>query len=208
MISPRNPRSSAAKNISIGVIVLAAGASRRMNEPKQLLEFEGKTLLRRTVETAVESIYKPVVVVLGANFERMKPEIEDLPVDIYFNESWQSGLSSSIKIGLENLLKIAPDSAASVMMLADQPLITANHINLFAEKFFQTKSSIIAAEYGETRGVPALFSRAIFEDFSHLSGDKGAKLIIEKYRENLSTINLPEAAFDIDTPQDFSRLKQ
>jgi molybdenum cofactor cytidylyltransferase len=192
---------------SIGIIVLAAGASHRMNEPKQLLKFQSKTLLRRAVETAVESICEPVIVVLGANFERTKAEIEDLPVEIIFNADWQSGLSLSIKTGIENLLKIAPDAAATVLSLADQPFVTANHINLFAEKFEQSKSLIIAAEYNQTRGVPALFSRQIFHDFKELSGDKGAKAIIEKHRATLTTINLPEAAFDIDTPQDFSKLK-
>ena len=94
-------------NQPIGIIVLAAGASRRMNEPKQLLLFEGKTLLRRAVETAVESIYQPIIVVLGANVEKMRLEIEDLPVELVFNQDWQRGLSSSIKIGLEMLLRIA-----------------------------------------------------------------------------------------------------
>jgi molybdenum cofactor cytidylyltransferase len=207
MIYPRNPRSSAAKNKQIGIIILAAGASRRMNEPKQLLEFQGKTLLRRAVETAVESICEPVIVVLGANFERTKAEIENLPVEIVFNHDWQSGLSSSIKTGIENLLKIAPDVVATVITLADQPFVTVNHIYLFAEKFEQSKSLIIAAEYNKTRGVPALFSRQIFDDFKELSGDKGAKAIIEKHRKLLATIDLPEAAFDIDTPQDFLKLK-
>jgi molybdenum cofactor cytidylyltransferase len=195
-------------NNSIGIIVLAAGASSRMRKPKQLLVFENKTLLRRAVETAVQSIYQPVVVVLGANFEAMPAEIEDLPIEICFNEDWQSGLSSSIKTGIEILLKIAPDIAASIITLADQPFVAANHLNLFAEKFEATNSSIIAAEYNETCGVPALFSREVFDEFSELSGDTGAKMIIEKYRETLSTINLPEAAFDIDTPQDFMKLKQ
>lgn len=196
------------ENQSIGIIVLAAGASVRMNEPKQLLQFEGKTLLRRAVETAVESIFKPAVVVLGANFERAKAEIEDLPAAIVFNEDWQSGLSSSLKIGIENLRQIAPNVAAAVIALADQPFVTAQHLNLFAEKFYQSNNSIVAAEYNETLGVPALFSRNIFEDFSDLAGDKGAKPIIEKHCERLSTIALPEAAFDIDTPQDFLKLKQ
>jgi molybdenum cofactor cytidylyltransferase len=208
MTDPRNPRKSAAEKNSIGIIVLAAGASGRMKEPKQLLEFEGKTFLRRAVETAAQSIYKPVVVVLGANFEKMKTEIADLPVEICFNEDWQRGLSSSIKNGIETLLKIAPDIAASLITLADQPFVTANHLNLFAEKFFQTNCSIVAAQYNRTCGVPALFSREIFADFSGLSGDKGAKTIIEKHRERLSVINLPEAAQDIDTPQDFLNLKQ
>lgn len=195
-------------NISIGIIVLAAGASSRMTEPKQLLQFEGKTLLRRSVETAGASIYRPVVVVLGANFERARAEIEDLGVEIVFNGDWQRGLSSSIKTGIENLLKIAPDVAASLITLADQPFVTANHLDLFGERFALSNDLIIAAGYHETCGVPALFARAIFDDLRALSGDKGAKTIIEKYSQRLSVINLPEAAFDIDTPQDFEKLTQ
>src|SRR5689334_21909772 len=112
MIDPRNPRQSAAKNNQIGIIVLAAGASRRMNTPKQLLEFEGETLLRRAVLTAIRSKYAPVVVVLGANFEKTRAEIEYLAVDIVFNAAWESGLASSLKAGLESLIKLAPRSAA------------------------------------------------------------------------------------------------
>ena len=206
MVNPRNPRLSAAKNNAVGVIVLAAGASRRMNEPKQLLTVDGKTLLRRAVETAIESVCRPVVVVLGANFEQTKAEIEDLKVEIVFNDDWQAGLSSSIRTGIENLLSSAPEIAAAVVTLADQSLVTAQHINLFAEKFEQSKNAVVAARYDETIGVPALFSRAVFDRLKTLSGDKGAKMIIEEYRAALVTIDLPEAAFDIDTPQDFANL--
>jgi molybdenum cofactor cytidylyltransferase len=207
MISPRQPRSSAAKNESTGIIVLAAGASVRMNSPKQLLKFESKTLLRRVVETSIESICNPIVIVLGANFEILTQEIEDLSAEIVFNPDWQSGLSSSIKVGIENLLKIAPDIAASVITLADQPFVTTNHINLFVEKFYQSNDLIIAAEYNGTIGVPAIFAREVFDDFKQLLGDRGAKPIMEKRRERLSTIALPEAAFDVDTPQDFAKIK-
>ena len=195
-------------NQPIGIIVLAAGASRRMNEPKQLLQFEGKTLLRRAVETAVESIYQPIIVVLGANVEKMRLEIEDLPVEIVFNQDWQRGLSSSIKIGLEMLLRIAPQTAAVLMTLADQPFVTVKHLDLFAEKFHKSNDLIIAAEYNSTIGVPALFASDVLADFNKLSGDKGARPIMENYRQSLATIKLPEAAFDVDTPQDFSNLKQ
>lgn len=191
---------------SIGIIVLAAGGSRRMNEPKQLLEFEGKNLLQRAVETAVESIYKPVIVVLGANYELTKSQIEDLKIEIVYNEDWRSGLSSSIKFGFEKLVEIAPEISACIITLADQPFVKSQHLNLFAEEFRLTNKPIIAAEYNKTLGVPALFSRVFFADFGELSGDQGAKPIIEKHRENLSTIALPEAAFDIDTPEDFSQL--
>jgi molybdenum cofactor cytidylyltransferase len=196
-----------AENNSIGIIVLAAGASSRMKKPKQLLQFEGKSLLKRAVETAIDSIYQPVIVVLGANFELTKAEIEDLPVEIVHNGDWQSGLSSSIKTAIENLLKIAPNIAACVIALADQPFITATHLNLFAETFPQSDDLIIAAEYNGTIGVPAIFSREVFDDFNELLGDKGAKPIMKKYRDRLTTIDLPEAAFDIDTPQDFQSLE-
>ena len=191
----------------IGIIMLAAGASSRMNEPKQLLMFQGKTLLHRAVETAVESIYQPVVVVLGANFEKTRAEIEDLPVEIVFNENWQSGLSSSIKTGIENLLQFAPDAGAVVVALADQPFVTSTHLNLFADEFYRSNKLVVAAEYNETVGVPALFAREVFADFQMLSGDKGAKPIIEKHGNSLLTIDLPEAAFDIDTPFDLGFLK-
>lgn len=191
----------------IGLIVLAAGASSRMNAPKQLLKFQGKTLLRRAVETAVASIYEPIIVVLGANFEMTRAEIEDLPVETVFNKGWQNGLSTSLKTGIEILLKLSPDVRAVVIALADQPFVAADHLNLLAEEFYRTKKSVIAARYNATIGVPALFAREVFADFEQLSGDKGAKPIIEKHRNSLLTIDLPEAAFDIDTPFDLGLLK-
>ena len=197
-----------AANKSIGIIILAAGASVRMKQPKQLLKFDNKTLLRRAVETAIAANYEIVVVVLGANFEQTKSEIADFPINICFNENWREGLSSSIKIGLKNLLKIAPEVAACLVSLADQPFITAKHLNLYAEKFFQTNNPIIAAEYNGTIGVPALFSREIFDELCEISGDKGAKMLIDRHQNRLTTINLPEAAFDIDTPEDFAKLNQ
>ena len=195
-----------AANNSTGIIILAAGASVRMNSPKQLLKFAGKTLLKIAAETAIESTYQPVIVVLGANFELTKTQIEDLPIEIVCNEDWQNGLSSSIKCGIGNLLKIAPNINACIIALADQPFVTASHLNLFAEKFQHSDNLIIAAEYNDTIGVPAIFAREVFNDFKEISGDKGAKVIIEKHSNRLTTINLPEAAFDIDTPQDFINL--
>jgi molybdenum cofactor cytidylyltransferase len=208
MTVSHDPHSSAAENKSIGIIVLAAGASERMRQPKQLLQFGGNSLLRRAAQTAVESVFEPVVVVLGANFDKTRAEIGDLKVEIVFNPDWPGGLSSSIKIGLEKLLQISPNTAAVMLMLADQPLVTSIHLDLFAERFEHSKNPIIAAEYQSTTGVPALFAREVFLELNELSGDKGAKMLLEKHLTKLSTILLPEAAFDIDTPHDFEKLKQ
>lgn len=191
---------------SIGIIVLAAGASTRMQEPKQLLRFEGKTLLRRAVETAIATDCKPVVVVLGANFNQMLAEIGDLRVDVCHNTDWRKGLSSSLQCGLENLLNLNPKLDAFIATLADQPFVSKDNLLELKNKFLESKKSIIAAKYNGIVGVPALFAKRIFKEFAEISGDKGAKTIIEKHRKSLDTLDLPEAALDIDTKEDYFSL--
>jgi molybdenum cofactor cytidylyltransferase len=191
---------------SIGIIILAAGASSRMNgQPKQLLEFEGKTLLRRAAETALSSNLRPVVVVLGANAEKSLPEIKDLPVLPAINENWASGMGGSIKTGLSVLLAENTDIEAAILMLCDQPFVTAETLNRLVETFQKTKKPIAACQYSDTLGVPALFAREMFAELSALQGDAGAKAVIKKHA-NVAQSPAPEAAFDIDTQADFQKL--
>jgi molybdenum cofactor cytidylyltransferase len=191
---------------SIAGILLAAGGSSRMGEPKQLLIYKGKTLLRRAAETLIHSACGPVAVVLGAEIEQSKNEIKDLPVRLAFNENWQAGMSSSIKTGLEYLLQTDPEISAVVITLCDQPNVASSHIDKLAAKFRETKKSIVAARYDNVIGVPALFDRGLFDELLKIKGDKGAREIIAKYSDALTTIPLPEAALDIDTKADLSRL--
>jgi molybdenum cofactor cytidylyltransferase len=192
---------------SIGIIILAAGASSRMNgQPKQLLEFEGKTLLRRATETALSSRFRPVVVVLGANAEKLLPEIKDLPVLPAINENWASGMGGSIKTGLSILLAENTDIEATILMLCDQPFVTAETLNRLAETFQKTKKPIAACQYADTLGVPALFAREMFAELSDLQGDAGAKAVIKKRAADLAQTRAPEAAFDVDTQADFQKL--
>lgn len=183
----------------IGGLLLAAGASRRFGSPKQLAQFEGQSLLRRAAESLVRSSCEPIVVVLGAEIQQSSAEIADLPINIQVNQDWQLGMSSSIKSGLVKLRSIEPGLAAVIITLCDQPRVTAELIELFSDKFRATRDAIIAAEYGATNGVPALFSRAMFVELLNLTGDKGARDLI-RGREDVSTINLEEAQFDIDSP--------
>lgn len=195
------------KAAGIGVVVLAAGAARRMRgAAKQLASFEDKTFLRRATETALESQASQVVVVLGAYFAETSAEIEDLPVIAAHNEIYEKGLSSSVVCGLKTLLAANENLRAVVITLADQPFVTAENIDSLIAAFERAGSPLAAAAYNSTVGVPALFSRELFTELLQIEGDKGAKELIARHRGSAVVVSLPEAAIDIDTPEDFARL--
>lgn len=179
-------------------------------QPKQLLEFRGETLLRRAVKTAVRSNAGKIVVVLGAKSEVFQDEIENLPVHLTVNEHAESGMSSSIKAGLsvfsgENL-------DAVIIMLCDQPLITTKTLQKLVGIFVETGKPIVVCEYENTIGVPALFAREMFDELMDLTKDEGAKKIINKYinkyKDKTQLLNCPEAGLDIDTFDDYQKLRQ
>ena len=195
--------------LQIGIILLAAGESRRFqNNPKQLLKFKGKTLIRHSAETALASVCSPVCVVLGAKSDEIQAEIDDLPIEIAINENWQNGMSSSLKIGLKKLLEIVPNLSAVVVQLCDQPFINSNILNHLAETYQKTNAPIVASAYAETLGVPALFSRSIFAELLNLSAQNGAKQIIKNHLALVETISIPEAEIDIDTTEDYEKINQ
>lgn len=186
---------------------MAAGNSNRLNsESKQLLEFEGKTLLLRAVETAIAAGFHSTVVVLGANAETFRKEIVDLPIKIVVNENWKIGMSSSIKRGLAELTTDYLDAA--LIMLCDQPLLTTKILLDLCDAFVRTKKPIAACQYQNTRGVPALFSNKIFVELLNLQKAEGAKQILKKYEGNIALVDAPEVALDIDTLEDYEKLKQ
>ncbi len=182
-----------------------------MGEPKQLLRFEGETLLRRAVNAALQTKCRPVIVVLGAEAETLSQEISGLETQIVINQAWQEGMSSSIRCGITTLEAITSGKAqAAILMLCDQPFVTSIVINRLLEKHHDTDAAIVASEYGEgqdkTRGVPALFSRLLFPDLMQLRGDEGARHIIMQHASQLSAVIVPEAALDIDSPYDYRKL--
>ena len=190
--------------LKIGVIILAAGNSSRMRgESKQLLAFKGKTLLRRAAETALRTGFSTVVV-LGARNEVFRKEIEDLSLKISFNENWKAGISSSIKTGFSALAE--NDLDAAIIMLCDQPFVTSEVLMRLRDAFIESKKPIVASQYENVVGVPALFAREIFAELNDLKGDVGAKKIIVKDLHRTVLIDVPEAAFDVDTLQDFEKL--
>lgn len=185
----------------IGGILLAAGGSTRFGSPKQLGIYQGKSLIRRAAETLVSSGCDLSVVVLGAEIEGSTKELEGLPINICVNENWQSGMSSSIRAGLEYVLNLEPNLDAVLITLCDQPHVTSDSLQLLLAKFQAKSTAVIAAQYGVTIGVPALFSSELFDRLIHLEGDKGARNLIRS-QNDLVTVEIDAAALDIDTPAD------
>ena len=187
-------------------MVLAAGASTRMGTPKQLLEYQGQTLIRRAVETAWASLCDPVVVVLGANAVAVGNELE-VPVIVTRNREWETGMSSSVRAGLEALLAADSTLDGAVMILCDQPFVTPELIDRLVECRRRTGKSIVATDYRGTHGVPALFAGKFFAALAGLTGDQGARRIIRNHPDDTATVLFSDAAIDVDTPHDYHALR-
>ena len=192
---------------SIGIILLAAGASARLGEPKQLLRFQGETLLRRSLKTAL-TVSNRVIVTLGSQIEILRKEIEDLPVVIVENKNWETGMSGSIKVSLKKFLDDADKVKAVIVMVCDQPFVNEKLLEKIITKFQETGSPIVACEYQNAIGVPALFHKNLFPELLALDAQTGAKQLIKKYHALAAAISFPEGAFDVDTPADYENLME
>ena len=191
----------------VAIVVLAAGGSTRMGQPKQLLTFGGTTLLRRAAMTALESSCRPVCVVVGDQAADLEHEVADLPVVVARNPAWETGMASSIRAGVEAVLEANPRADAVVLMLCDQPLVTPELIDALAHEWRTTGRSLVASDYGGEHGVPALFARAWFGDLVRLTGDVGARTILRAHSTEVGLVPFPEAAIDVDSPADYQRLR-
>lgn len=191
---------------TIGLIILAAGASTRMGTPKQLLRYGGISLLRHTVNVAIHSVCHPVIVVLGAYFEQIKPEVEHLPIHLVQNTNWTQGMGTSIQVGVKALNQINPNAEAVVITVCDQPFLSIDAIAQLIDTFHLTHQLIIASEYADTVGVPALFHRVLFSELVTLNASKGAKQVIKRHERDVFRVSWAEGAIDLDTPEDYERL--
>ena len=192
---------------TVGLIILAAGASTRMGTPKQLLLYRGCSLIRHITEVAIASVCQPIAIVLGANVERIKPEISQLPVQIVENQQWAEGMNSSIRVALEALLAMNPNLEAVAIALCDQPFVSSQTLNQLVEAYRLTSQPIIASEYAGTLGVPALFSGTLFSELMTLKSTEGAKHLIKKHIHEVFSVPFPEGSIDIDTPNDYEQLQ-
>ncbi len=166
-------------------MILAAGASSRLGEPKQLVMLAGERLLERTVRIANEAGCAPVVVVLGAVAERIIAECALSTAVVVRNEAWASGMASSIQAGIAHL-----DTDGVILLTCDQPAITADHL-----RRLMGTDGPVASSYAGRRGVPAYFPRASFRALRLLEGDAGARELLQA----APAVALAGGELDVDT---------
>lgn len=188
--------------VKIGAVILAAGSSSRLGQPKQLLQYEGQTLVRRAAQAAFEAGCDPVVVVVGAEGEKVAAALRDLTVMFVPNEDWQRGMGTSIRAGVDRLR----ESDAVLLLVCDQPKVDAGLLRELIAQQEQTGRSMVATSYAGTQGVPALFTQACFEQLLSLGHETGAKTLLLARPAEVAAVEFPPAAWDIDTPADLRSL--
>jgi molybdenum cofactor cytidylyltransferase len=186
----------------IAAVLLAAGGSSRLGRPKQSLRYQGCSLLRRAAEAALEGGCGRAVVVLGAEADQLRPELEGLSVTAVLNERWNDGMAGSIRAGVEEALRGSDSPDALLLLLCDQPHLSAGVVRRVLDAFDRRPGRCVACEYEETVGPPALFERSWFDALLRLEGDQGAKRILRDAGEALVRVPWPEGAVDIDHPDD------
>jgi molybdenum cofactor cytidylyltransferase len=188
--------------MSVGAVVLAAGASRRLGQAKQLVVHRGEELVKHTVRAAAGSRCTGVCVVIGASARRVLPVVLGAGAEVVHNPAWESGMASSIHAGVAWAERHGHE--AIVLCVCDQPHLSAAHLDTLIREH-EESGDVIASRYGATVGVPAVFPRARFAALSALSGDQGARGLL---RQGLvREVSWDAGAIDVDTPADLEALR-
>lgn len=184
------------------VAVLAAGGSRRLGTPKQLVAYRGRPLLQVVTSAACAAAVARAAVVLGARAAEIAPCLCSLDVDVLVNDQWQGGLASSIRRA--TAWAMARNAAALLLVSGDQPYLEAAHLDALLAAH-RASGRAVASHYAGVRGIPALFPRPYFSRLLELRGDSGAASLL-RGSEVVDEVSWPAGAFDVDEPADAARL--
>ncbi len=185
----------------IAGIILAAGQSRRMGEVNKLLvRFKHKSLIQHIAGSALDAGLDEVIIVTGYQADRIEAQLSGLKVNFAHNQDYATGLSSSLKAGIEAL---PANVEAALVLLSDMPFITRDIIMAVTSSYSAEHKQRILVPYCKAkRGNPVLWPRYYFDELSSLSGNRGARQLFNKYRDAITKIELGEEIFiDIDTAE-------
>lgn len=187
----------------IPIVLLAAGGSSRMGMPKPLLQWGSKTLIEHQLLTLIKT-GNPLVVVLGAAYQRVEPVVKEYNLSVVFNPNWEQGMGTSIAAGVAEVSKSYPAAEGVLIALIDQPLVTDSHYSALINAFQAGRQQIVAS-YSEQGwlGVPALYDRHYFEELMLLNAGAGAKQIIKKYPNKVIRVDAGALLDDMDTPEKY-----
>lgn len=185
--------------MSVAAVLLAAGASRRLGRPKQLVDLAGEAMVRRAARLCLQAGLAPVLVVVGCAADEVAAALEGLGVSVVPNPDWPEGMAASLRAGVAAL---PPDCPAVLLLPCDQPALSADLLAALAAAHEADRSATVASAYGGGLGVPALFPRARFPEFTALRGDRGAKALLA----GAVAVPFPGGEVDLDTPEDLEAL--
>ena len=188
-------------------LVLAAGGSTRLGQPKQLVTVAGEPLLRRTTRTVLGAHFHRVIVVVGCKAEQVGAAVQDLSIDLVINEAWHSGIASSVRCGVAAAQQEGAD--AVLVLPCDLPRLRTFHLNALMEGYragAHLLSTAWQADDGLAFGAPALLGQRYFPELLALQGDEGARKLLHLHRSDLRTVKFQDAVYDVDTPSDLDKL--
>jgi molybdenum cofactor cytidylyltransferase len=183
-------------------LVLAAGGSSRLGRPKQLLPYGPATLLDHVLATARACRFDQLLCVLGGSADAVRVQVDLTGVTVVENRSFGEGCSSSIAAALT---AVAPQSQALVLMLGDQPGVTAAAVTALIEQ--RGDAPLAACGYADGRGHPLLFARSLFGELAQLRGDKAVWKLLDRHAADVADVPVPgPVPADIDTWPDYEAI--
>lgn len=190
--------------MTIPAIVLAAGGSLRLGQPKQLLRMPGsdEMLLTRAIRLAGEAGAAPVLVVLGAHADAIRNAVDLSQGTVLMNDEWPEGMASSLRLGIAAATELSPRVSGAMVMVCDQPAVSADHLRRLVRSHQADREAILASGYAGRFGVPAVVPSAMFPALLALKGDQGARSLFADAGTKVRAIELPGGEWDIDTPAD------
>ncbi len=192
-------------SIPLSTLLLAAGNATRFGSAKQCLSLDGVSLVRRAAQAGL-AVAAETVVVTGAYADEVAQELAGMPLTLLHNPNWEAGMGASIACGIGYMAELARPPEATIICLADQPLVGANQLQRLIGAHRSNPERIAASDHGRALGPPCIFPHRYYTELKKLTGAEGAKRLLAQYMHQLILVAMPEASVDIDTPEDYEHL--